>query len=287
MTHEKILVLDDDVLWLRTIDVILHDHYDLTLTSEAGEAIEHVTATPFPLAILDQRLPNGASGAKLSLQLRQIRPDLKVIILTGYAALDDAVVSLRTGAVDYLGKDRADLVTELPRRIANALADVGRENPILALLQKGEGHDLEFKSSARWDFREKRPNKELETVIVKTVSAFLNSDGGVLLVGVDDQGHAIGLENDYKTLKKPDRDGYEAFLTGLLLGIYGNDLSRHIRIDFHDVDGRDVCRVAASPAPKPIFIPDGRGDEHLYIRAGNTTRQLSTRQALDYCKQRW
>jgi ActR/RegA family two-component response regulator len=287
MAREKILVLDDDVLWLRTIDVLLQEHYDLTLTSEADKAIEHVIATAFPLAILDQRLPNGVSGAELSVQLRQIRPELRVIILTGYAALDDAVVSLRTGVVDYLGKDRADLATELPLRIAKALADVGRETPILALLRKGEGHDLEFKSSARWDIRQKKTNKDLETVILKTVSAFLNSEGGVLLIGVDDDGNAIGLENDYKTLKNPGRDGYEVFITGLLLGTYGNDLSRYIRVDFHDVDGRDICRVDAGPAPKPIFIPDGKGDEHLYIRAGNTTRQLSTRQALDYCKQRW
>jgi hypothetical protein len=83
-----------------------------------------------------------------------------------------------------------------------------------------------------------------------------------------------------------DRDGFENFLTTLLLNAYGKDSSPLIRITFHEVDSKEICRVFAKPSPKPVFVKDDKG-EHLYIRAGNSTRQLTTREALDYCKVRW
>ena len=162
------------------------------------------------------------------------------------------------------------------------------DQEIAALIGKGESFELEFKSSARWDMRENKPNKEMEKVIVKTVAAFLNAEnGGTLLIGVDDNGSVLGLTHDFKTLgRKQDSDGYENFLTTLLLETYGKNISPFIKITFHEVEGKDVCRIIAKPSPQPVFIKDDKG-EHLYIRTGNSTRLLSTREALEYCKTRW
>jgi predicted HTH transcriptional regulator len=171
--------------------------------------------------------------------------------------------------------------------VAKALAPNPYEQPLAALLQQGESAKLEFKSSARWDKRLNRLNHDLESVVVKTVCAFLNSEGGgTLLLGVDDSGTVVGLQEDYKTLKKQNRDGYENFLTTLLLGAYGKDVSPHLRIDFHDVDGHDVCRISVTLAARPVFFSDGSG-EHFYIRAGNSTRLLTSREVLEYCRTRW
>jgi len=50
--------------------------------------------------------------------------------------------------------------------------------------------------------------------------------------------------------------------------------------------GKDLCRVAVQPSPRPVFIKEGRF-EHLYIRTGNSTRLLTTKEAIEYCKSRW
>jgi hypothetical protein len=157
---------------------------------------------------------------------------------------------------------------------------------IAALLAAGESARVEFKSSARWDLRENKKNPVLEQVILKTVAAFLNTDGGTLLLGVSDEGAVLGLEHDYQTLQKKNADGYELFLTELLLGHYGKDCSPCVRITFHSLDSKEVCRLIAQPAPRPVWVKEG-AEEHLYIRSGNSTRRLSTREALDYCKTRW
>lgn len=158
------------------------------------------------------------------------------------------------------------------------------DQEIAALIAKGESNLLEFKSSARWDFQQNKQNKAIEDVIVKTVAALLNTDGGNLLIGVDDERNIIGLGHDYKLFSKPDkRDAYENFLTTLLLNNFGKDTSALIAISIHELDGKDVARVAVKASPKPVYDKDG----HLHIRAGNSTRLLNPKETVDYCKLRW
>ena len=158
---------------------------------------------------------------------------------------------------------------------------------VAALLAAGESAMVEFKSSARWDRKENRPNKVLEQVIVKTVAAFLNSEGGTLLIGVDDDKKPVGLADDYKTLgKRQDRDGYESWLTTLLLDSLGKETSLLIRTKFCELGGCDVCVVDASPSPKPAYVKEANA-ENLYIRTGNSTRLLTSREAVEYVSQHW
>jgi hypothetical protein len=161
------------------------------------------------------------------------------------------------------------------------------DKQIAALLAAGESSTLEFKSSARWDRKENRPSKVLEQVIVKTVAAFLNSEGGTLLIGVDDDRKPVGLADDYKTLgKRQDRDGFENWLTTLLLDSLGKETCLLIHIKFGKLDGCDICVVDASPSPKPVYVKEANA-ENLYIRTGNSTRLLTSREAVEYVKQHW
>jgi predicted HTH transcriptional regulator len=162
------------------------------------------------------------------------------------------------------------------------------DQQLAALIAAGESVTVEFKSSARWDMRENKASKVMEQVIVKTVAAFLNTEqGGTLLVGVDDDGKVVGLAHDYKTLgKRQNRDGYENWLLTQLLDQFGKDCSPLLYITFYDMGGQDVCQLVVKPSPKPAYVTDGNA-EHLFIRIGNSTRQLTTREAVEYCRQRW
>ena len=52
------------------------------------------------------------------------------------------------------------------------------------VIANDEDFTVEFKSTARWDIREGKPNKAMEDAVVKTIAGFLNTDGGTLLIGV-------------------------------------------------------------------------------------------------------
>lgn len=166
---------------------------------------------------------------------------------------------------------------------------------IIDLISQGESSQLEFKSSARWDLRENKKNKAMEQIILKTVAAFLNSQGGTLLIGINDNSEVIGLDCDYQTFSKTNkRDAYELFLTNdLLLKTLGKDLAPFIAITFHQVERKDICRISIQPSPRIVCLyeknpQNGQTQEYLYIRTGNSTNYLENPSDIqNYCKNRW
>lgn len=68
----------------------------------------------------------------------------------------------------------------------------------------------------RYDLRSKEVNKKLEYVIAKTIVAFMNSEGGNLFIGVDDNQNMLGLADDISTLSKPNLDGFELHLIEII-----------------------------------------------------------------------
>lgn len=155
---------------------------------------------------------------------------------------------------------------------------------IIDLIAQGESDRLEFKESVRWDTS---GAKQGEKACWKTVAAFLNSDGGDLLLGVNDVGQPTGVQVDIATLNKhPDMDGYLQFLTQLFIGVFGEAALDYIRITPHSVGGVQVCRVAVEPAPVACWARDGK-QEHFFIRAGNTTRELAGRALAEYVRGHW
>jgi type III restriction enzyme len=159
---------------------------------------------------------------------------------------------------------------------------------VFALIEGGEGETLEFKSSLRTNAEDGSRNKLLEKVVVKTVAGFLNSfKGGTLLIGVDDEGTVLGLQNDYSSLEKCNRDGFELHLMNLVHASYGKDISPFIHVRFHGVNDRDVCQIDVGPVNRPIFVSDDKNQQQLYIRTNNQTVGLSLEEAWNYSRMRW
>src|SRR5206468_1200788 len=73
-----------------------------------------------------------------------------------------------------------------------------------------------------WDVSEERRNAALEDAIVKTVAAFLNCDGGTLLIGVGPDRSLVGLEPDYEQVKPQNADGFVNWLTTHLKNAVGS-----------------------------------------------------------------
>lgn len=160
----------------------------------------------------------------------------------------------------------------------------GEEIP--ALIAGGETAEVEFKSTMRWDLREDRVNKALETVIAKTIAGFFNAHGGRLLIGVADDGTVLGLENDYATLRVPGRDAFEQTVVGVVTKFLGGDLCPALQTTFAEIAGKDVCMILVQPAPRAVYLTDA-GKLHFYVRSGNSTRKLDLREAMDYARTRW
>jgi len=149
-----------------------------------------------------------------------------------------------------------------------------------------ESSSTEFKSTLRWNMKEQRKDSELEFVIVKTIAGFMNGKGGILLIGVNDEGATLGLDEDYKTLKKPSPDGFELHLTNLIHNEIGAALAHLVDIRFHSVTGKDVCMVVVQPSPTPVWLKHA-GKNEFYVRSGNQTKPFESRETAEYVKFRW
>jgi hypothetical protein len=154
-----------------------------------------------------------------------------------------------------------------------------------------EGQTVEFKSSFRWDYKLGKTNKDIEGAVIKTVAAFLNTDGGVLLIGVDDNKAVLGLAPDYQSLKtKPNRDGWTLALQQALTQAIGADLfARNVKIGFCALEGKDICILTVRRARRAVFVEETAGGrrETLYVRLGNATRSLDVKEALAYAAEHW
>jgi hypothetical protein len=153
------------------------------------------------------------------------------------------------------------------------------------ILCKDEGQYLEFKSTLRYDLERKCVNAGLEFAVLKTICGFMNSEGGDLIIGVTDKRDVIGLENDYKTLKMPNRDGFQNKLVTLISTCIGDVSIKFINISFPVINELEVCRVNVLPGNEPVFITEG-GKEVFYVRTGNNSRPFSLSDALKYIREK-
>jgi hypothetical protein len=113
------------------------------------------------------------------------------------------------------------------------------------------------------------------------------------VVGVNDDGDLVGLVNDFTVVKSPDPDRFELWLRDFLTTTLGQTPAGQAVIDFTPVtvDGADsyVCRVTCPASPRPVFLRPGKGGAmpELWVRIGNSTRQLKVDEAVDYVMHRW
>ena len=194
-----------------------------------------------------------------------------------YAEIGAMLGLLTIGLYSFLNK----------RLLRIELLKMELDKDIPLIIRQGEGPLLEFKSSFRWDLEQSCTNRQLESVVLKSLAGFLNSHhGGTLLIGVADDGRIVGLENDFKTLKKQNQDGFEQTLMTAIAANLGADLCTHISILFHVIEANAICRLIVLPSDRPVFLNQGNAPK-LFLRTGGGTRDLNIQEALEFAPIRW
>lgn len=190
---------------------------------------------------------------------------------------EDFLASRRELIAEAINEFMLDLVREQPEKSHETLDDY---------LIRGEHARLEFKSTLRWDIRNSQVNKELQKVIVKSIVGFLNSEGGILLIGVTDDNSVFGIEKDMETIGRHDRDGFEQTLFQLITTYLGPEFSMYIHVKYEEKEGQTVCIIEIESSSKPVFLND-RSEKEFYVRSGNTTKPLDIQSAHDYIGMHW
>jgi diguanylate cyclase (GGDEF)-like protein len=106
---QAVLVVDDEESLRLVISGVLEDEgFQVTTAASAEEALEIFRATPFKLVISDIVMP-GMNGIELLKEIKKIRPESEVIIITSQASMETAINAVSAGAYDYMIKPFEDL----------------------------------------------------------------------------------------------------------------------------------------------------------------------------------
>ena len=156
--------------------------------------------------------------------------------------------------------------------------------PVEQLIALGESFTLEFKSSLQFDVAHGKQNPALRGSVLKTIAAFLNSEGGTLVIGVEDPGTVCGIEADLHLLGN-SRDKFEQLVSSLVVEHLGGGILPYCRFRFEEVEGKTVYVVDVDPSAEPVFTKTGKG-RVFHVRVSNTTRLLVIAEALRYIESR-
>jgi len=148
-------------------------------------------------------------------------------------------------------------------------------------IHRGESSTIEFKSTMRMNLKSGKIGKEIEVAWLKAVVGFLNSEGGTLLIGVDDDGQILGLEAD----NFDNDDKCRLHVKNLINQHIGLELSKLLFFEIVTVDDKKLVIIDCEISNEPVFLKN-KNEESFYIRSGPSSVQLSVSKVLKYLKHR-
>ena len=155
------------------------------------------------------------------------------------------------------------------------------------LIKQGESKTLEFKSTLRWNLKEDRKDIRITHAALKTIAAFLNTEGGDLLIGVADDGSVVGIERD----RLHNDDKFMLHLVQVVRNALGDRAGTCVDPKTQELDGGTVCVVSCQRSPEPVYLRwkgmeiSKEGD--FFVRSGPGTVKLEPESAAKYVETRF
>ena len=193
-------------------------------------------------------------------------------------------------------------------------AENSKNTEILEKLRQPESSSLEFKASllvpnesieeliAKYKIENRQGTESLIQKLkkgivhsaMKTIAAFANTDGGSLIIGVEDRtGKVIGLENDFRYVNNNDGDGFLIELKNQIKSYFrGTGIMATIPVmEIINIDDKDICHIQVNPSKEVCIIYEdmeaksGRfALEKYYVRISNSSEEFS---AKDFFEKHW
>jgi len=159
---------------------------------------------------------------------------------------------------------------------------------VFEIIKQGENSSCEFKETLRFCLNQQKKMDYVEESVLKTIAAFLNTSGGDLFIGVNDDEEIMGLDKDYQTFREKDqnRDGFYKHLDNIIGKTFTNSIYPLLNIKIYEKDGLDFCRINVKPKLGNGIFVTFKGSEHFFIRRTGSTQSLTKKETIDYINNR-
>ncbi|TAM47645.1 MAG: sigma-54-dependent Fis family transcriptional regulator [Acidobacteria bacterium] len=143
--HWAILVVDDEAVMRESLAAWLaEDGYTVETAASGRDAVALAAAKDYAIYFVDLKMPAGIDGLETMMEIRRLRPEASVIIMTAYATVDTAITAMKEGAQEYIVKPcNPEEISLLVARIIK-VKTLQRENSLLRqrLAKQYNFHDI-------------------------------------------------------------------------------------------------------------------------------------------------
>jgi len=152
------------------------------------------------------------------------------------------------------------------------------EEKVKQIISQGETDKIEFKQTLSFDIKKQSKEKYIELAVLKNINGFLNSRGGVLLIGISDNGDCAGIDSEINKLFKGSVDNFLLHFKNILKTNVGEDFYPFIEYDIIKVDKKIILRVNCKRSKKPCYL----NGKDFYVRTNPATDKLEGPRLVNY-----
>lgn len=144
--------------------------------------------------------------------------------------------------------------------------------------REGESKYIEFKQTLSLNIKTEEKDKNLELAALKTIVAFLNTDGGYLYIGIADNGEIPGIDYEIQKLHKSSNDNYLKHFKNLIHSRIGPSYYPFIEQRLLKVDNFHIIEVNCKRSEMPCFLDE----TSFYVRTNPATDKLEGKKQAEY-----
>ena len=154
--------------------------------------------------------------------------------------------------------------------ILEIIDELAESDKIKTMIKGGESKIVEFKQTLSLCLRTNKKEKYIEDSILKTIAGFMNTDGGTLLVGVDDAGSIIGVEAEISKAGYKNYDKYLLHLNNMLEKIGGARIYSFLNPHYVSIEQKKILAITCLRSTFEVFVDD----KDFYVRTNPATVKL-------------
>lgn len=217
------------------------------------------------------------------LQLTLPIPDLKTqqLLISTHERLEKLLASIALFESELsLNPGSAASIQDSLDKTLESMGRLSEEDRLLALIRGGESLTLEFKATFTKDIERGTKEREqgIRTAALKTIVAFLNTEGGTLLVGVKDDGSIVGIEDDYYI----SDDKYLLSFKDQLKSRIGENCFSYLKYEIFNVKSVKILEVSCLPTSEAFFLDK----KEYYVRRNPSVEKLEGEDLLRHIEHR-
>lgn len=226
---EQVLIVDDDASVTASLSLLLKQSGYRSLTAGSpAEALEKIGANEFSVVLQDMnfsRQTTGEEGLELLRNIKTIKPDLPVVLITAWGSIELAVQGIRAGASDFITKPWTHQQIVQAIRTALDLAAAGSEKA--ATPSRGE-------LDSRYDFSDLIGEDARLLRILDLIGRVSGTDASVLITGESGTGKELIADAIHRNSNRCNKPHVKVNLGGIPPQLFESEMFGHVRGAFTD-----------------------------------------------------